>query len=78
MGMNGQYSGQYFWVYLAAFGWMLAYPTARLRTDYFAIVTISLGEILRVILNSEPLVQSYNTKHLGPAQFQEFLIIHFL
>lgn len=45
----------------AAFGWMLAYPTARLRTDYFAIVTISLGEILRVILNSEPLVQSYNT-----------------
>ena len=29
------------------FGWALAYPTARLRTDYFAIVTISLGEIVR-------------------------------
>ena len=25
----------------AAIGWLLAYPTARLRTDYFAIVTIS-------------------------------------
>ena len=25
----------------AAFGWSLAYPTARLRMDYFAIVTIS-------------------------------------
>ena len=32
----------------AAFGWALAYPTARLRTDYFAIVTISLGEIVVV------------------------------
>ena len=46
----------------ATFGWLLAYPTARLRTDYFAIVTISLGEILRVILTSEPMVQSYNTE----------------
>ena len=41
---------------------MLAYPTARLRTDYFAIVTISLGEILRVLLTSEPIIQSYNTE----------------
>jgi hypothetical protein len=24
-------------------GWFLAYPTARLRSDYFAIITISLG-----------------------------------
>ena len=46
----------------ATFGWMLAYPTARLRTDYFAIVTISLGEILRVLLTSEPIIQSYNTE----------------
>jgi len=46
----------------AGFGWMLAYPTARLRTDYFAIVTISLGEILRVLLTSEPIIQSYNTE----------------
>lgn len=46
----------------AGFGWMLAYPTARLRTDYFAIVTISLGEILRVLLSSEPILQSYNTE----------------
>jgi neutral amino acid transport system permease protein len=41
----------------AAFGWLLAYPTARLRMDYFAIVTISLGEITRVILMGEPLLR---------------------
>ena len=41
----------------AAFGWALAYPTARLRTDYFAIVTISLGEIVRVLLAGEPLLR---------------------
>ncbi|MBT4051227.1 MAG: ABC transporter permease [Euryarchaeota archaeon] len=41
----------------AAFGWALAYPTARLRMDYFAIVTISLGEILRVLLAGEPLLR---------------------
>ena len=39
------------------FGWALAYPTARLRTDYFAIVTISLGEIVRVLLGGEPLLR---------------------
>ena len=45
-------------VALAAFlGWTLAYPTARLRTDYFAIVTISLGEIVRVLLAGEPLLR---------------------
>ena len=42
----------------AFFGWALAYPTARLRTDYFAIVTISLGEILRVLLSGEPLLRT--------------------
>ena len=41
----------------AVIGWGLAYPTARLRTDYFAIVTISLGEILRVLLAGEPLLR---------------------
>jgi len=41
----------------ALFGWGLAYPTARLRTDYFAIVTISLGEIVRVLLAGEPLLR---------------------
>ena len=40
-----------------AIGWALAYPTARLRTDYFAIVTISLGEIVRVLLAGEPLLR---------------------
>ena len=41
----------------AAFGWALAYPTARLRMDYFAIVTISFGEIVRVLLAVEPLLR---------------------
>ena len=30
-------------------GWLLAYPTARLRMDYFAIVTISIGEIVKFL-----------------------------
>ena len=42
----------------AVIGWLLAYPTARLRTDYFAIVTISLGEIVRVLLAGEPLLRA--------------------
>jgi len=44
-------------VLAGAIGWALAYPTARLRTDYFAIVTISLGEIVRVLLAGEPLLR---------------------
>ena len=48
-----------FAVLLAAIiGWLIAYPTARLRTDYFAIVTISLGEILRISLQAEPLLRA--------------------
>ena len=39
-------------------GWLIAYPTARLRMDYFAIVTISLGEILRISLQAEPLLRA--------------------
>ena len=42
----------------AFFGWLLAYPTARLRTDYFAIITISLGEIVRILLMGEPLLRA--------------------
>ena len=34
----------------ATFGWLLSYPTARLRSDYFVIITISLGEIVRILL----------------------------
>ena len=46
----------------ALFGWGLAYPTARLRTDYFAIVTISLGEIVRVLLAGEPLLRGWSSR----------------
>lgn len=35
-------------------GFLLAYPSLKLRTDYFAIVTITLGEFLRLLLNVEP------------------------
>jgi ABC-type branched-subunit amino acid transport system permease subunit len=45
----------------AALGWLLAYPTARLRMDYFAIVTIALGEILRISLQAEPLLRAGST-----------------
>ena len=39
-------------------GWLLAYPTANLRMDYFAIVTISLGEIVRISMRAEPLLRA--------------------
>ena len=42
----------------AIFGWLLAYPTARLKSDYFAIITISLGEIVRILLMGEPLLRA--------------------
>ena len=42
----------------AVIGWALAFPTARLRTDYFAIVTISLGEVVRMLLSAEPLLRT--------------------
>ena len=42
----------------AVFGWLLAYPTARLRSDYFAIITISLGEIVKILLMGEPLLRA--------------------
>ena len=51
-------------------GWLLAYPTARLRMDYFAIVTISLGEMLRIALQSEPLLRAGTvTSAIGISQY---------
>lgn len=41
-----------------AVGWLLAFPTSRLRVDYFAIVTISLGEMLRISLQAEPMLRA--------------------
>jgi len=37
----------------AVLGLLLGIPTLRLRADYFAIVTIAAGEILRIILNNQ-------------------------
>ena len=54
----------------AAVGWLLAYPTARLRMDYFAIVTISLGEMLRIALQAEPLLRAGTvTSAIGISQY---------
>lgn len=54
----------------AAAGWLLAFPTARLRVDYFAIVTISLGEMLRISLQAEPLLRAGTvTSAIGISQY---------
>ena len=54
----------------ACIGWLLAYPTARLRMDYFAIVTISLGEMLRISLQAEPLLRAGTvTSAIGISQY---------
>ena len=54
----------------AGTGWMLAYPTARLRMDYFAIVTIALGEMLRISLQAEPLLRAGTvTSAIGISQY---------
>ncbi len=42
----------------AIVGWLLVYPTSKLRIDYFAIVTISLGEMLRIALQAEPILRA--------------------
>ena len=39
-------------------GYYLSYPTIRLRADYFAIVTITLGEILRVAMLVDPFLKT--------------------
>ena len=57
-------------VIAAIAGWLLAYPTARLRMDYFAILTISLAEILRISLQAEPLLRAGTvTSGIGISQF---------
>ena len=54
----------------AVAGWLLVYPTARLRMDYFAIVTISLGEMLRISLQAEPLLRAGTvTSAIGISQY---------
>ena len=33
-------------------GWIIGYPTLRMRGDYLAIVTLGFGEIVRILLNN--------------------------
>ena len=37
----------------AFFGWLIAIPSVKLRADYFAIMTIAAGEIVRLVLQNE-------------------------
>ena len=37
----------------AFFGWLIAIPSVKLRADYFAIMTIAAGEVVREILQNE-------------------------
>jgi ABC-type branched-subunit amino acid transport system permease subunit len=54
----------------AVAGWLLAYPTARLRADYFAILTVSLGEMLQIGLQAEPLLRAGTvTSAIGISQY---------
>ncbi len=54
----------------AVAGWLMAGPTARLRSDYFAIITISMGEIVRLLLSGEPLLRvGANASAIGIAQY---------
>ncbi|MDR3514361.1 MAG: high-affinity branched-chain amino acid ABC transporter permease LivM [Azospirillaceae bacterium] len=53
----GSYFGWSFWVCLplagimaSCFGLLLGFPVLRLRGDYFAIVTLGFGEMIRIIL----------------------------
>ena len=54
----------------AAAGWLMAGPTARLRSDYFAIITISMGEVVRLLLSGEPLLRvGANASAIGIGQY---------
>lgn len=45
----------------ALIGFLLAFPSLRLRTDYFAIITVGLGEVLKALLLAEPFFQTKRT-----------------
>ena len=54
----------------AVAGWLMAGPTARLRSDYFAIITISMGEVVRLLLSGEPLLRvGANASAIGIGQY---------
>ncbi len=47
-------------VFAAAFGFLVSLPALRLREDYFAIVTLTSGEILRTIIQNQGIGGGYN------------------
>ena len=52
----------------AVFGVLLGAPTLKLRGDYLAIVTLSFGEIVRILINNlgHPINVTNGAKGLGP------------
>jgi neutral amino acid transport system permease protein len=40
-------------------GYLLAYPGLRLRADYFAIITLALGQVLKALMLAEHYFQTY-------------------
>jgi len=62
-------------VLAACFGVLLGAPTLKLRGDYLAIVTLSFGEIVRILINNlgHPINFTNGAKGLGP-----IAAIHFL
>ncbi len=53
--------GMFLGVLISAFiGYLLAFPSLKLRTDYFAIVTISLGAVLQKMMVVEPWLRTSN------------------
>ncbi len=62
-------------VLAACFGVVLGAPTLKLRGDYLAIVTLSFGEIVRILINNlgHPINFTNGAKGLGPIASIHFL-----
>lgn len=62
-------------VLAAFFGALLGAPTLKLRGDYLAIVTLSFGEIVRILINNlgDPINVTNGAKGLGPIASINFL-----
>ena len=67
IGMTAQYWQISFWwgspmaiAYATVFGFIMGIPTLRLRSDYLAIVTIALAELMRLIVRSVTFKKYFN------------------
>jgi branched-chain amino acid transport system permease protein len=51
----------------AVFGYLVSLPALRLREDYLAIVTLTFGEIIRIIIKSQGIGNGVRGISVGPA-----------